>query len=63
MKNWLERGLWNIAPRNRTQTQYTRFLRTPHGELDTMFSKTKSAFEKRMQMPKLKTLSVYEWED
>jgi hypothetical protein len=38
--------LWNIAPRNRTQTFYTRFMRVPDGPLKSQFTASKEAFSK-----------------
>jgi len=31
--------LWNIAPKNPTQTAYTRFLETPPFEIDTIYTR------------------------
>ncbi len=44
----LPNPLLNIAPRNRTQTSYTRFLKQPGGEIRTAFSESRSAFRKTM---------------
>jgi len=35
---------WNIAPRNKTQNFYTRFLRVPSGPLKSQFTASKEAF-------------------
>jgi hypothetical protein len=44
MKNRLN-ALWNIAPRNPTQTAYTRFLKTPEGRMRTAFTDAQDAFQ------------------
>jgi hypothetical protein len=40
--------LWNLAPRNPTQTAMTRFLRGPESGLKSAFSASHDAFEKNM---------------
>lgn len=47
MKNRLN-TLWNVAPRNPTQTAYTRFLRNPSEPLKTAFSIAQESFDKEM---------------
>ena len=37
---------WNIAPRNPTQTAYTRFLKGPSGPLKSQFTESKEMFSK-----------------
>jgi len=47
MKDRLHHGaFWNIAPRNRTQTFYTRFLKGPSAELKSQFTESRDAFHK-----------------
>lgn len=46
--------LWNIAPRNPTQTAYSRFMRGPEGEIKTMFTESRLAWDKEMR-DRLKT--------
>jgi hypothetical protein len=47
MKDYLGRSaFWNIAPRNRTQTAYTRFLKGPGAELKSQFTESVAAFKK-----------------
>jgi hypothetical protein len=47
MKNRLNK-LWNLAPRNPTQTRYNRFRTGPRGELRTGFTDAIESFEKAM---------------
>jgi hypothetical protein len=37
--------LWNIAPKNPTQTRYTRFMKMPYSDLITPFSKAQTKFQ------------------
>lgn len=39
--------LWNIFPRNPTQTRYFRFLKGPDSEIKTMFTESVSKFSKK----------------
>jgi len=55
MKNRLNL-LWNIAPKNPTQTRYLRFRTTPSGKLRTGFSDAVEGFEKAMK----RTKTLYE---
>lgn len=36
--------LWNVAPKNETQTAFRRFARVPHGEVRSMFSDSAEEF-------------------
>ena len=50
MKDRLGASAWvNRAPRNRTQTSYTRFLKGPSGELKSQFTENKRAFDALMK--------------
>ena len=46
MKNRLN-TLWNIFPKNPTQTRYLRFLKTPDSEIKTMFTESVSNFNQK----------------
>ena len=47
MKDYLNRSAWwNRAPRNRTQTFYTRFLKGPDGALKSQFTDSQDAFKR-----------------
>ncbi len=37
-------SFWNIAPRNRTQTFYTRFLKGPGAELKSQLTESRESF-------------------
>lgn len=53
MKNYLkESAWWNNPIDNPTQTRYTRFMKVPHGEMDTMFNKIGSRFKTFGGLPK-----------
>ena len=41
-------ALWNLAPRNETQTAYTRFLRGPESEIKSAFTNSQSQWQKEM---------------
>lgn len=47
MKDYLKMArIWNVAPRNRTQTYYTRFLKGPSAEIKSQFTESQKAFKK-----------------
>lgn len=46
MKNRLNK-LWNIYPKNPTQTRYFRFLRGPDSEIKTQFTESVGNFNKK----------------
>ncbi len=46
MKNRLNK-LWNTFPRNKTQTRYFRFLKSPNSEIKTAFTDSVSTFTQR----------------
>ncbi len=46
MKDRLSRSaFWNVAPRNRTQTFYMRFLKGPSAEIKSAFTESQKAFK------------------
>ena len=51
MKNRLNK-LWNIAPKNPTQTRYNRFRVGPKGKLKSGFVDAVVSFEKAMKQEK-----------
>lgn len=47
MRDRLNRSaFWNVAPRNRTQTAYTRFLKGPGAGLKSQFTESAAAFRR-----------------
>jgi len=47
MRDRLNRSaFWNVAPRNRTQTTYTRFLKGPGAELKSQFTESVAGLRK-----------------
>ena len=48
MKNRLNR-LWNVAPKNPTQTKYNRFRTGPDGKLKSGFTDAIEAYDKAMK--------------
>lgn len=46
MKNRLNK-LWNLPIKNPTQNRYLRFMKTPEGRLQSMFSRSTVAFNKK----------------
>ena len=48
MKNRLNK-LWNIAPKNPTQTRYNRFRTGPNGKMKSGFTDAVEGFEKAME--------------
>jgi len=40
---------WNTFPKNPTQTQYLRFLKSPKAKFGTQFEKSLEDFDKKMK--------------
>jgi hypothetical protein len=47
-------ALYNVFPRNPTETAYMRFLKGPEGDIKTAFSESRLAWDKEMR-DRLKT--------
>lgn len=59
----MRNALWNVFPKNRTQTAYLRLLKTPEREFNTPFDKSLTALDEvknRVERP-LETVYSKDW--